>query len=146
MANDTWLRPLRAVSGATWLFPFKGLFYFLAHPFLYPLLRARLLPVFFLSIFVYVILFFFTYLPQVGFLAIWHGWGAWLNATFLVLGEGAAIVGLLFEAFLCDETQVDIFDAVGLAALHAQSLRVLTHFQGPGRQRLRRPSLNLQTR
>ena len=37
---------------------------------------------------------------------------AWLNATFLVLGEGAAIVALLFEAFFVDETLVDVFDSV----------------------------------
>lgn len=29
-----------------------------------------------------------------------------------MLGEGAAIVALLFEAFFVDETQVDVFDAV----------------------------------
>ena len=45
-------------------------------------------------------------------LAIFHGHLAWLNATFLVLGEGAAIVALLFEAFFVDETLVDVFDAV----------------------------------
>lgn len=35
-----------------------------------------------------------------------------MNGTFLVLGEGAAVVAILFEAFLVDESQVDIFDAV----------------------------------
>ncbi len=35
-----------------------------------------------------------------------------MNGVFLVLGEGAAIVSLLFEAFLVDETLVDVFDAV----------------------------------
>lgn len=30
----------------------------------------------------------------------------------MVLGEGAAVVALLFEAFFVDETLVDIFDAV----------------------------------
>jgi len=35
-----------------------------------------------------------------------------VNGVFLVLGEGAAIVSLLFEAFLVDETLVDVFDAV----------------------------------
>ena len=49
---------------------------------------------------------------QVALLAIFHGHLAWLNATFLVLGEGAAIVALLFEAFFVDETLVDVFDAV----------------------------------
>ena len=37
---------------------------------------------------------------------------AWINGAFLVLGEGAAIVALLFEAFFVDETLVDVFDAV----------------------------------
>jgi uncharacterized protein involved in cysteine biosynthesis len=48
-----------------------------------------------------------------------------VNAAFLVLGEGAAIVALLFEAFFVDETLVDVFDAVlvneGLSDLVAQS-------------------------
>ena len=90
----------------------QGIYYFCAHPFLYPLLRARLLPGLLLSLFVLTNLFLWTYLPQVAFLAIFHGHLAWLNATFLVLGEGAAIVALLFEAFFVDETLVDVFDAV----------------------------------
>ena len=35
-----------------------------------------------------------------------------MNAFFLVLGEGAAIVALLFEAAFVDETLVDVFDGV----------------------------------
>lgn len=46
------------------------------------------------------------------FLAIWQGRAAWFNGTILVLGESAAIVALLFEAFFVDEAQVDLFDAV----------------------------------
>jgi len=90
----------------------QGIYYFFAHPFLYPLLRARLLPSILLSLFVLANLFVWTYLPQVALLAIFHGKLAWLNATVLVLGEGAAIVALLFEAFFVDETLVDVFDAV----------------------------------
>lgn len=106
----------------------QGIYYFCAHPFLWPLLRARLLPSALLSLFVLTNLFLWTYLPQVlvkslqggmytdidqvALLAIFHGRLAWLNATFLVLGEGAAIVSLLFEAFFVDETLVDVFDAV----------------------------------
>lgn len=89
------------------------MFFFLAHPYLYPLLRARLLPAFLLSAFVLLNLFLWTFLPQVAFLALFHKAGsAWVNGTFLVLGEGAAVVAILFESFLVDETQVDIFDAV----------------------------------
>lgn len=112
VTQTIFVRPAKAVVSASSLYPLKGLFYFVAHPFLYPLLRARLLPAFLLSIFVLGNLFFWTYLPQVAFLAIFHYAGAWLNGTFLVLGEGAAIVAILFEAFFVDESQLDIFDSI----------------------------------
>lgn len=86
--------------------------------------RARLIPICFLSAFILSILFVFAFLPQVAFLAIFHGPGAWINGLVLTLGEGAAIVGLLFEAFFVDESQVDVFDSVlidqGLSDLVAQ--------------------------
>lgn len=48
-----------------------------------------------------------------------------MNGAFLVLGEGAAITALLFEAFFVDETLVDVFDAVlineGLSDLVGQA-------------------------
>ncbi|KAI4181676.1 MAG: hypothetical protein L6R41_006478 [Letrouitia leprolyta] len=100
------------IPKVSWLYPFKGILYFAGHPFLYPLLRARLLPSLLLSIFVLTTLFLWTYLPQVAFLAIFHGRRlAWINGAFLVLGEGAAVTALLFEAFFVDETLVDVFDA-----------------------------------
>lgn len=71
-----------------------------------------MIPIILLSTFIYVLLFLFTYLPQVAFLAIFQGRSAWISGAFLVLGEGAAIVAALFEAFFVDETLVDIFDAV----------------------------------
>ncbi|KAI9881176.1 MAG: hypothetical protein M1830_007154 [Pleopsidium flavum] len=104
--------PGTAITGTSWLYPFKGLYYFITHPFLYPLLRARLLPAVLLSTFVLGSLFFWTYLPQTAVLALFQGPLAWVNGAFLVLGEGAAIVALLFEAFFVDETLVDVFDAV----------------------------------
>ncbi|KAF1940753.1 hypothetical protein EJ02DRAFT_455803 [Clathrospora elynae] len=91
----------------------KGIVFFTAHPFLYPLLRARLLPAFLLSAFVLLNLFFWTLPLQVLFLKAFHTQGsAWVNGVFLVLGEGAAVVAILFESFLVDESQVDLFDAV----------------------------------
>lgn len=86
--------------------------YYSTHRFLWPLFKTRLLPIVLLSTFIYVILFLFTYLPQVAFLSIFQGSSSWINGAFLVLGEGAAIVAALFEAFFVDETLVDIHDAV----------------------------------
>ena len=83
-------------------------------------------------------LFIWTYLPQVALLAIFHGPLAWVNAAFLVLGEGAAVVALLFEAFFVDETLVDVFDAVlineGLGDLVAQGRILLPEGSNPVKQ------------
>jgi hypothetical protein len=85
--------------------------FFVAHPFLYPLLKARLLPAFLLSAFIILNLFFWTYLPQVAFLALFqHNGSAWVNGTFLVLGEGAAVVAILFESFLVVSAPIRLFD------------------------------------
>ncbi|KAL2821056.1 hypothetical protein BJX63DRAFT_254075 [Aspergillus granulosus] len=100
------------LSKAAWLYPLRGIYYFASHRFLWPLFKARLIPIVLLSAFIYTILFLFAYLPQVAFLAIFQGAGAWISGAFLVLGEGAAVVAALFEAFFVDETLVDIFDAV----------------------------------
>jgi len=103
---------------ATWLHPLRGIYYFIRNPFLWALFRGRLFPIALLSVFVYTLLFVFTYLPQVAFLAIFQGKGAFFNGAFLVLGEGAVVVALLFEAFFVDETLVDIFDSVLLKEGH----------------------------
>ena len=91
----------------------QGIYYLLTHPFLWPLLKTRFILCETLSIFVLLFLFIFTYLPQVALLAIFQGGLAWVNAVFLVLGEGSAIIALLFEAFFVDETLAEIVDSVG---------------------------------
>lgn len=79
----------------------QAVIFFIAHPFLYPLLRARLLPAILLSLFIITNLFIWAYIPQVLFLKLFqHSGSAWVNGTFLVLGEGAAVVAILFECFL----------------------------------------------
>jgi len=104
------LRPVKSVVSASFLYPFKGVYYYLAHPAFYPLFGRRLIPLIVTSIVVLGLLFTFTYLPQVAFLAIFHGHLAWFNAAFLVLGEGQVVIALLFEALLVDETLVNVFD------------------------------------
>ena len=110
--DRSFLQPLSILYNASWLHPLKGIVYFLLHPAFYPLLGARLLPIFLISLFVLFTLFFWTYLPLVAALAIFHGPLAWFQAAILLLGIGTAITALLFEGFFVDETLVDIFDAV----------------------------------
>lgn len=71
----------------------------------------RIIPLLVVSLLVLGFLFTFTYLPQVAFLAIFHGPVAWFNAAVLVLGEGALVIALLFEAMMVDETLVDVYDS-----------------------------------
>ncbi|KAK3936843.1 outer spore wall protein RRT8 [Diplogelasinospora grovesii] len=104
---DYLYRALR--SGA---YPLQGIWYFLRHPAFYPLFIGRLVPLSIMSFLVYFILFTFAFLPQLAFLAIFHGWvGGLINATVLVLGEGLVIIQGLFEGFFVDECRVDVFDA-----------------------------------
>jgi len=100
---------VRAAKSA--YYPIKGVWYFLRRPYFYPLFVGRLLPLSIISLLVYFILFTFAFLPQLAFLAIFHGWaGAWINATVLVLGEGLVVIQGIFEGFFVDECRVDVFD------------------------------------
>lgn len=101
---------LRRAGHAAW-FPLRGIYYFARRREFYPLFTGRLLPLSLISFFVYLILFTFAFLPQFAFLALFHGWGAWVNAVVLVLGEGLVITQGLFEGFFVDEARVDVFDA-----------------------------------
>jgi hypothetical protein len=91
-------------------YPIRGIWYFSRRREFWPLFLGRLIPLSLISFFVYFVLFSFAFLPQFLFLAIFHGWGAWLNAVVLVLGEGLVIVQGLFEGFFVDECRVDVFD------------------------------------
>jgi hypothetical protein len=104
------LQPIRNVVSASFLYPFKGIYYFLAHREFYPLFGRQLIPLTVISIVILGLLFAFAYVPQALFLLIFHGPTAWFNAVFLVLGEGQVLVALLFEAFMVDETLVNVFD------------------------------------
>ncbi|KUI56486.1 hypothetical protein VP1G_03827 [Cytospora mali] len=92
-------------------YPLQGIWYFSSHRKFWPLWAGRLLPLSIISLFVYSIVFFFAYLPQVALLAIWQGRGAWVSALVLTLGEGMVLIQALFEGFFVDEARVDVFDA-----------------------------------
>lgn len=116
-------RPLTYLrrAGIAASYPLRGIWYFSSKREFWPLFLSRLVPLSLLSFLVYLILFTFAFLPQYAFLAIFHGWGAWVNAVVLVLGEGLVIVQGLFEGFFVDESRVDVFD-VSLSPLQTSPL------------------------
>ena len=97
-------------AGVAASYPIRGIWYFLRNKEFWPLFTGRLLPLSLISFLVYLVLFTFAFLPQYAFLAIFHGWGAWVNAVVLTLGEGLIIIQSLFEGFFVDECRVDVFD------------------------------------
>lgn len=104
---------VRANFSLSFIYPFKGIYFFATHRFLHPLLRSRLIPLTLLSTCVLAILFLTAYLPVVAFLALFQYKGsAWVNGTFFILSVGSLFIQMLFEAMFVDHTQVDIFDAV----------------------------------
>ncbi|KAI8720244.1 hypothetical protein NCS52_00469400 [Fusarium sp. LHS14.1] len=106
-------RPLSYLkrAGIAASYPLRGIWFFARNQEFWPLLVGRIFPLSIISFLVYLLLFTFTFLPQYAFLAIFHGWGAWINAVVLVLGEGLIIIQGLFEGFFVDECRVDVFDA-----------------------------------
>jgi hypothetical protein len=114
-SRSSWGGPLRLVqylrrAGIAGSYPIRGIWLFLRHREFWPIFFGRLMPLSLISFIVYFVLFTFTFLPQYAFLAIFHGPGAWLNASVLVLGEGLVFVQGLFEGFFVDECRVDVFD------------------------------------
>ena len=125
------VRPTRANAHAA-LFPLRGAWFTARHRALHPLVASRAAPALVLSSIVLGVLFTWTYLPQVALLAAFHGRGsAWVHATVLVLGEAAAAVALLFEAFFVDATQADVFDAVLVARGHEDLVRAARDVRPP---------------
>lgn len=115
-------RAFKSATSASYLYPLKGIYHFATHPQFYSLLGRRLLPLLAVSIVVLGLLFTFAYLPQVAFMALFHGYLAFFNGIFLVLGEGQIIIALLFEALLVDETLVNVFDVIDYPVLACTSL------------------------
>lgn len=113
----------RAVSAAS--YPLHGIWYFSRAREFWPLLLGRLIPLSLISLVVYFILFTFAFLPQFAFLAIFHGWGAWVNALVLTLGEGYFITQILYEGFFVDECRVDVYDVcfygLIISAIHSNT-------------------------
>ncbi|GJC87395.1 hypothetical protein ColLi_10233 [Colletotrichum liriopes] len=117
-------------AGVAASYPLRGIWYFLRNREFYPLFLSRLLPLSIISFLVYFILFTFAFLPQFALLAIFHGWGAWVNAVVLVLGEGLVVIQGLFEGFFVDECRVDVFDATLIKESHTDLVaphRILFH-------------------
>ncbi|KAF8539160.1 hypothetical protein BDD12DRAFT_738168 [Trichophaea hybrida] len=104
-----------AIESGTYLYPFKGILYFVTHRQLWKPLTSRLLPLLTLSVGVVVPMFLFTYIPQSFILTFVNGPLAWISTIALVLSESSTIITALSKAYLVDEALIDTFDLVLLS-------------------------------
>ncbi|TVY14306.1 Outer spore wall protein LDS1 [Lachnellula arida] len=103
-----------ARSGA-YLYPIKGIFYFLSHRTLWKPLLSKLVPTMTLSVGVISFMFIFAYLPQAAALALVNGPLAAITTILLTLSESSTIITLLSKTFLIQDALVDTFDGVLVA-------------------------------
>ncbi|KIK63956.1 hypothetical protein GYMLUDRAFT_161497 [Collybiopsis luxurians FD-317 M1] len=121
------------LSGA-WIYPFHGIIYFVSHPSLYRAVQPVLAKCLLISGGITGAMFFFTYLPQVAFLALFSGPLAFAAAAVLVLGESYGLVVMATKMFILEDAQDKIFDAVllqqGHEALVSSDRRIETRRSG----------------
>lgn len=103
-----------AKSGA-YLYPIKGIFYFISHKTLWKPLLSKLVPTMSLSVGVIAFMFIFTYLPQLAVLVFVNGPLAAFTTILLTLSESSTLITILSRTFLLQDALVDTFDGVLVA-------------------------------
>ncbi|KAG9241008.1 hypothetical protein BJ878DRAFT_545671 [Calycina marina] len=96
-------------SGA-YLYPIKGIFYFISHRSLWKPLLSKLIPTMSLSLGVIAFMFVFTYFPQFAVLVWVNGPLAAFTTILLTLSESSTIINILSRTFLIQDALVDTFD------------------------------------
>jgi len=100
-----------ARSGA-YLYPLRGIAYFIAHKSMWKPLLSKLIPSLTLGLGITVAMFVFTYLPQAAVMTFTQGPLAAVSAAVLVLSESSTLFTILSKTFLIEDALVDTFDGV----------------------------------
>ncbi|KAI1629113.1 hypothetical protein EDD37DRAFT_37078 [Exophiala viscosa] len=104
-----------AVQSQAYIYPFKGLFYFITHKELWRPLISKLAPTITLSVGVTTLMFLVAYVPQAAVMAFTSGPIAAISAALLTLSESSTLINLLSRTFLIEDALVDVFDGTLLS-------------------------------
>ncbi|KAI6089366.1 hypothetical protein F4821DRAFT_231846 [Hypoxylon rubiginosum] len=104
-----------AANSGAYLYPFKGIYYFMTHRSLWKPFYSRILPTLGLTAGVLGSMFFFTYLPQLAVLVFVNGPLAVFTTVLLILSESSTIVNLISRNFLLQDALLDTFDGTLVA-------------------------------
>jgi len=102
-----------AVHSRAWLYPIKGIIFFLSHKACWGPFIKTLPPAMAMSAAILGFMFTFTYLPQAAFLSVINfGPIGFISAIPLVLSESYIIFQTLSKAFILDQRTAEVFDRV----------------------------------
>ncbi|KAL7812848.1 hypothetical protein V8C44DRAFT_58811 [Trichoderma aethiopicum] len=104
-----------AVQSQAYLYPIKGIFYFLNHRSLWKPLLDRVLPYGLLSVTVIGAMFAVAYLPQLAVLVLFNGPLAVFSTVLLTLNESSMIINLISRNWLLQDALLDTFDGTLVA-------------------------------
>ncbi|KAI1472293.1 uncharacterized protein F4812DRAFT_408268 [Daldinia caldariorum] len=104
-----------AAKSGSYLYPFKGIVYFVTHKSLWKPFYSRILPTLGLTAGVTASMFFLTYLPQLAILVFVNGPLAVFTTVLLILNESSTIVNLISRNFLLQDALLDTFDGTLVA-------------------------------
>ncbi|KAK7537195.1 uncharacterized protein J3D65DRAFT_624723 [Phyllosticta citribraziliensis] len=101
---------IEAARAGTYLYPIRGIFYFMTHRSLWKPLTSHLGAIISTGVGVTTFMFFFTYLPQAAVLTLVNGPLAALTTILLVLSESSTISNIVCRGLWVEEAVVDTFD------------------------------------
>ncbi|ODA78734.1 hypothetical protein RJ55_06117 [Drechmeria coniospora] len=104
-----------ALKSRAYLYPIKGVVYFLTHRSLWKPFTSCLLPYLTLSATVIGIMFAFTYIPQLAVLVFVNGPFAVISTVLLVLNESSAITNVVSRVWILHDALLDTFDGTLVA-------------------------------
>ncbi|KAL3426931.1 hypothetical protein PVAG01_00440 [Phlyctema vagabunda] len=104
-----------ALKSGAYLYPIKGIIYFVTHKALWKPLASKIIPTMSLSVAVIAFMFIFTYLPQFAVLVFVNGPLAAFTTILLTLSESSTLISLISRNFLIQDALVDTFDGTLLA-------------------------------
>ncbi|KAL9114908.1 MAG: hypothetical protein Q9227_001151 [Pyrenula ochraceoflavens] len=104
-----------ALISRAYLYPFKGILYFLTHRTLWQPLTSKLLPTLTLGLAITVTMFLIAYLPQATVMAFTSGPVAAVSAAILTLSESSTLLNLLSRNFVLGDALIDTFDGTLVA-------------------------------
>ncbi|PHH69427.1 hypothetical protein CDD82_7774 [Ophiocordyceps australis] len=104
-----------ALKSRAFLYPFKGIVYFLGHRSLWQPFISRLGPFATLSASVIAGMFTLTYLPQLAVQVFVSGPFAVVSTVLLVLSESSAIINVIARTWLLQDAILDTFDGTLLS-------------------------------